>query len=537
MGTGLRRWEWMALAALMAAALILRLYALQRIPAVVFHDECDNLVNAYQILNGRGPGFFGFDWKPQPAASVYLLSLSMRLGMSILTLRLPAVLFSIAALFPFYLLLRQTVVAPAALLATGLLATDIWYLHFSRSGWENIQTCLFLMAGALCAHNGLRTGRARSFVWAGVWSACGAYGYFGGRAVFPALLLSGALSLLRPRVSPRRLLSGLGLMTCVAVLLFAPQLRTIVHQWDHFQHRSRAVYILAGDNEHKSAAEKVGILAESFARKAYQLFSREIPGEYERPDRYLRVEDGALVRPTVLLLGVGMLSSIFWFSETWLWWVLFLVPFGLTEVLTTGSLNGARGIIFVPVLYLFVGLSLHAGWQLCTRIYRPLAALIVIGVLVLCVSTTRQYFKWVQSRRVTEALEPAIPVTEFAQWQAFLLQWTATRSDFFTVFLWKDRQQHLRQQQAQAAAESNGTGSVSDQCAATETLVTPACSGDCDGSGDIAVNELVLMVNIALGEAPLAACMGGDTDGSGDLGVNEIIAAVNNALAGCPTTK
>src|ERR1035437_9516443 len=129
MGTGLRRWEWMALAAFMAAALILRLYALQRIPAVVFHDECDNLVNAYQILNGRGPGFFGFDWKPQPAASVYLLSLSMRLGMSILTLRLPAALFSVAALFPFYLLLRQTVVAPAALLAAGLLATDIWYLH------------------------------------------------------------------------------------------------------------------------------------------------------------------------------------------------------------------------------------------------------------------------------------------------------------------------------------------------------------------------------------------------------------------------
>jgi hypothetical protein len=69
---------------------------LERIPAVVFHDECDNLVNVYQILNGRGPGFFGFDWKPQPAASVYLLSLSMRLGMSVVMLRLPAALFSVA---------------------------------------------------------------------------------------------------------------------------------------------------------------------------------------------------------------------------------------------------------------------------------------------------------------------------------------------------------------------------------------------------------------------------------------------------------
>lgn len=435
--------EWLALATIMAAAFIVRLYALQRIPTVVFHDECDNLFNVYQILNGKGPGFFGFDWKPQPAASVYLLSWSMRLGMSIVTLRLPAALFSVAALLPFYLLIRKAVMVPVALLATGLLATDIWYLHFSRAGWENIETCLFLLAGALCMRDGIRTGRTRSFVWSGVWSALGAYGYFGGRAVFPTLLLSGVLSLLRPFVSRRRLLAGLGVMTCTAVLLFAPQLPTIISQWERFQHRTRFVYILAGENEDKSVAEKIGILADSVADKAYQLFSTEIPGEYERPSRYLRVEDGALSRPTALLLGIGMVGSIFWFSETWLWWVLFLVPFTLTEVLTRGSLNGARGIVFVPVLYLFVGLSVHIIWSLAIRVYRPLATLVVIGVLALCASTTRQYFAWAESPQLAEALEPAIPLAEFAEWQAFLLQRTATKDDFFTVYLWKEREQKV----------------------------------------------------------------------------------------------
>jgi hypothetical protein len=61
-----------------------------------------------------------------------------------------------------------------------------------------------------------------------------------------------------------------------------------------------------------------------------------------------------------------------------------------------------------------------------------------------------------------------------------------------------------------------------------------ACVGDCDGSGDVTVNELITMVNIALGSALVSTCPAGDADGSGDITVTEIIAAVNNALGMCP---
>ena len=63
---------------------------------------------------------------------------------------------------------------------------------------------------------------------------------------------------------------------------------------------------------------------------------------------------------------------------------------------------------------------------------------------------------------------------------------------------------------------------------------TPAaCVGDCDGGGDVTVNEIINMVNIALGSTPLSACTAGDADHSGDITINEMIAAVNNALNGC----
>ena len=59
------------------------------------------------------------------------------------------------------------------------------------------------------------------------------------------------------------------------------------------------------------------------------------------------------------------------------------------------------------------------------------------------------------------------------------------------------------------------------------------CDGDCEGAGMVAINELIIGVNIALGNASVDACPAFDRDGSGQVAVNELIAAVNAALSGC----
>ena len=59
------------------------------------------------------------------------------------------------------------------------------------------------------------------------------------------------------------------------------------------------------------------------------------------------------------------------------------------------------------------------------------------------------------------------------------------------------------------------------------------CAGDCNASDDVAINELVVCVNIALGSSQVSACAPCDVDNSGDVAINELIAAVNAALNGC----
>ena len=64
--------------------------------------------------------------------------------------------------------------------------------------------------------------------------------------------------------------------------------------------------------------------------------------------------------------------------------------------------------------------------------------------------------------------------------------------------------------------------------AATEPTL---CAGECDGNDQVTVDEVVKLVNIALGDADPTSCAGGIPDGQVDVAV--IIEAVNNALNGC----
>jgi hypothetical protein len=50
----------------------------------------------------------------------------------------------------------------------------------------------------------------------------------------------------------------------------------------------------------------------------------------------------------------------------------------------------------------------------------------------------------------------------------------------------------------------------------------------------VAVNELILGVNIALGKSPLSQCPSFDRNGDGDLAIEELILGVRYALDGCP---
>lgn len=77
-------------------------------------------------------------------------------------------------------------------------------------------------------------------------------------------------------------------------------------------------------------------------------------------------------------------------------------------------------------------------------------------------------------------------------------------------------------------------------CATRTTTPRPmigACVGDCNGDGTVRINELILGVNIALGNAAVGTCASFDCPQPlPGVFINCAVEAVNNALLGCRTT-
>src|SRR5262245_54365749 len=61
------------------------------------------------------------------------------------------------------------------------------------------------------------------------------------------------------------------------------------------------------------------------------------------------------------------------------------------------------------------------------------------------------------------------------------------------------------------------------------------CVGDCSNDGMVAINELIIGVNIALERQPVSACPAFQNS-QGRVDISQLIKGVNNALGGCPAT-
>jgi hypothetical protein len=67
----------------------------------------------------------------------------------------------------------------------------------------------------------------------------------------------------------------------------------------------------------------------------------------------------------------------------------------------------------------------------------------------------------------------------------------------------------------------------------TQTELIIRCMGDCNGSGNVSVDELVSLVNIAVERVSPALCRAGDGDQNGIVSVDELVVSVIHALEGC----
>jgi 4-amino-4-deoxy-L-arabinose transferase-like glycosyltransferase len=424
----------------------------------VLADEADNAQDAVRILYGQTPanGFFGLDWTSQPAFSAYKEAAFIYIfGFNIFAMRLSSALISSLAVIPFYLLLRRQFSLVASMLATILFATNVWYLNFSRSGWNCSDAAFYMLMAMLFVMWALdafpiqsRSHRWRWFYFAaaGFFCALGLYGYPAGRAVTVAMIAFVPIALLFNRQHYKSLLLGFGLLFAVEAALFAPQGLYVAKNWEHFNGRSNVVLIF---NKEEFKTDPTSTM--------FRQLDRNIRGPWDgrvnNTPQYSPVGEPQLDRITGILVLIGMVLSLVrgvlrQQPETWLWWLMLLAGWGLTQLFTVNTPNGARGMGYMPTLIYFAGVSLDALVKAVRRVsvrfsefsfltHIAQAALIVF-ILFAGYNNIKHYIDWQNTPRTRQDRYLYVTAREFPQWSAAIIDRAKNKQGIINVGQWRE---------------------------------------------------------------------------------------------------
>ena len=231
---------WLTVAAILAVSAMLRLYNLDDIPAGLWFDEADNLVQArhYALDPGLTPAYAPSTNLPTlfllPIAALVKLT-----GIAVTTPRLVAAAFGVAGVAVTFLFVRQIMGTRCGLIAAFLVGMMRWDIVWSRIGMHGITGVLFAALTGWLTLRAVRSGRASDYGLAGVSLGLGMWFYTPFR-MFPivvALILLHHLIVNRPAI--RGFVVKVAMMALVSVFVAAPVILLAASDPDGFFDRTR----------------------------------------------------------------------------------------------------------------------------------------------------------------------------------------------------------------------------------------------------------------------------------------------------------
>ena len=184
---------FLALGAILAAALLLRRIEIASIPWGLNNDEGIEGLIACRFLDGeRIAPFSTIGLGRETLYHLLLMPLFRILGPGIPALRLLSLLCALITVPVLCLAGKQLFSARTGLLAAALLAFSPWHLLYSRTGFRNILLPIFVLGALACFARALETRRLRWFVLTGAVLGIGMYSYTSFR-VIPLVLVAWAL--------------------------------------------------------------------------------------------------------------------------------------------------------------------------------------------------------------------------------------------------------------------------------------------------------------------------------------------------------
>jgi len=242
------------------------------------------------------------------------------------------------------------------------------------------------------------------------------------------------------------LLLGYILLFAVEAATFAPEGIYVARNWEHFNGRSKVVVIF---NDPLYKADPVSTMLHQLEQNIRGPWD----GHVNNTAQYSPVGEPQLDRITglltlagmVLTLSVGRLRTR---PETWLWWLMLLAGWGLTQLITVGTPNGARGIGYMPTLVYFAGVGIegivlilhHTAIKLNRfPILRPLSfATLSVTLLLAAYANIMHYIEWQSLPHTRQDRYLYVTAREFPDWSADIVDRARNKRGTSNVGQWRD---------------------------------------------------------------------------------------------------
>ena len=427
------RWTLLAVAVVVGIAETLRLVRLDDIPLGINADEGDRAALSLQVVHGvPTPGIFEAGWYRISMVYFWTLAQAMRLfGTSYADARILGALAGTVTVAAVTWIGLRHFGLRVGLIAGGLLAVAGVALQFSRETTEAAPTAMFWTISMAFLLEGVRSGRASSWIGAGMAGGAGLYFYPSGRSwVLLAVVFLAYVTALGLGIPRRQILLRGALCLLAATLVMAPFLSYGARHPDVLFRRAAETTVLDRANAarldyYNPSWSMPRLLGEQLVRSLGILDRVGDQGGFWPTDRSILTPALAVLT----LLGLGW-SCLRWRDPRavllGLWFAVGLA--GVVFTVETPSLQ--RMAVAVPALTLFAALVLEdlrervvdAGRWLAPRWRRASrwAAVVAIGGVVVQIAWSESSFyfrdyasadRWVRPNAEGRAVAQAGPGT------------------------------------------------------------------------------------------------------------------------------
>ncbi|MBU2028520.1 glycosyltransferase family 39 protein, partial [Patescibacteria group bacterium] len=232
---------------ILSLGLFLRVYNIDNTPPGIYPDEAANGEDAIRANNTGNYQWFYPTNQGREGLFMNLIALCFKLfGVSILTLKLPAILFSTLTILGTYLLIKELFSKErTALIGAFLVAVSFWSINFGRISFRANMLPFVLVFTFYFLFRALRTRKKLDFVLSGLFFGLGIHTYIAWR-ISPLILI---LLLIFFALSRKNFLKaywkGILIFLFSSLIIASPMLYTFKVHPEYLESRSNSISIFS----------------------------------------------------------------------------------------------------------------------------------------------------------------------------------------------------------------------------------------------------------------------------------------------------